>query len=188
VAPSKTRRVEVDQSINDDGLALFVKFATSFHRISHALDAQLTQQLQLPLVWYTALQQLGLAPNTELTLSDLSAQCGLSLAGGSRLAVRLEDAGYVKRVQSGEDRRVWFVQLRDDGCRVLNSAITICAKLIDAEMVEPLSSSERWLLERALTTLATDERRPKNPTVEAIRARRGASHELDKDSVPVNLS
>jgi DNA-binding MarR family transcriptional regulator len=181
MASRSAHRVVIDEAIDDDRLQLFDRLIAAQQRIAGQLDRELTERLELSIVWFYALEHLGRAPNAELALSDLSSKCGLSLAGGSRLAARLEATNYITRTRSTEDKRVWFAQLTDEGARILNSAVAIAVELIDREMFEPLSSSERWLLDRALTTLAAAERKPKNPTIEAIRERRAAAREQDKE-------
>jgi DNA-binding MarR family transcriptional regulator len=79
------------------------------------LDRELEAAHGLPLNEYEVLFLLARAPDGRLRMSELADQVLLSQSGLTRLADRLERAGFVVRVRCAEDRRGLFAQITDEG-------------------------------------------------------------------------
>lgn len=77
------------------------------------LDSQLQRDFGLNLAAYELL--LTLEEQGELRMSDLAAQLRYSAGGLTRLADRLQQAGYIERRRCPEDGRGFWLQLTRSG-------------------------------------------------------------------------
>ncbi len=90
--------------------------------LPRALDADLIREQKLPLVEYLALVHLSEAPERQLRMKDLAADCNLSLSGMTRVANRLEAEGFIERVTCASDARGSNATLTDHGLDRLKQA------------------------------------------------------------------
>lgn len=80
-------------------------FLRAFGTLVPALDEELQQAYHLPLTSYELLLLLSLAPNQQLTMSDLAGRMLFSPSGLTRLVERLEREGMVARQPGQIDSR-----------------------------------------------------------------------------------
>lgn len=90
--------------------------------LPRVVDADMVREAGLPLSEYTALRHLSETPGNLMRMSELAAACDLSLSGMTRVVIRLERQGWVKRVKSAEDGRGWNAVLTDAGLARLERA------------------------------------------------------------------
>jgi DNA-binding MarR family transcriptional regulator len=76
-----------------------------------AAEAGLTTQR------YDLLLQIKAAPAGHSTVTELAARLHLRQTAVTELVKRAEEAGLVQRTRSGEDRRVFLLELTQDGDR-----------------------------------------------------------------------
>lgn len=90
-----------------------------YHRITCALDRQLTAQHGLTVSDFEVLQQLY-APGPDypqLRMNELCERVHLSQSAFSRLITRLEHAGLVERAMCSEDRRSAYTRITEAGAK-----------------------------------------------------------------------
>src|SRR6478735_8933615 len=78
------------------------------------LNAELEQDVGLPMRWYDVLVHLEETPD-GLRMNELADRILYSKSGFTRVVDRMEEAGLVRRVRPENDRRSIFVVLTDEG-------------------------------------------------------------------------
>ena len=84
-----------------------------------AVDAQLQRDAGMPLAYYEILVRLSEAPGRALRMSQLAEAASASKSRASHAVARLEERGWVKRVDCPTDRRGQVAMLTDQGYAVL---------------------------------------------------------------------
>lgn len=97
-------------------------FVTACHSFFAAIDAQLQRDSGMPLAYYEILVRLSEAPDRALRMSQLAEAAGASKSRTSHAVARLEDRGWVRRVDCPTDRRGQIARLTDEGYAVLVAA------------------------------------------------------------------
>src|SRR5919202_3121237 len=87
-----------------------------------ALDAELVQAHDLPLISYEVLITLDAAPGRRRRMAELADSVLLSRSGTTRLVHRLEREGLLAREDCPDDRRGSFAVLTDRGAELLERA------------------------------------------------------------------
>ena len=85
-------------------------------------DAGLTPQR------YDLLLQLKAAPEGRSTVTELGKRLYLRQTAVTELVKRAEEAGLVRRTRSSADRRVYLLELTDDGDRKVTRVFTALAR------------------------------------------------------------
>lgn len=116
---------------------LFMKVAAD----QSAAHATLTKQELL------TLDVLGVRGPSRM--GEVADHLGVGQSAVTPLVDRLEAAGTVRRRRSDTDRRVWLVELTDDG-RAVFAAESAAYERVAAEMLAPLEPEERETLVRLL--------------------------------------
>ena len=110
--PSKSELNQADQSW---GGLLF-----AHAKVLNALEADLLEQHDLPLIWFDLLNRLREAPERRMRMTDLQEASLFTSSGITRLIDRIEDAGLVTRVRSSQDRRGVYVAITRVGNDKIN--------------------------------------------------------------------
>ena len=84
-------------------------------RLTERLNAELEEQVGIPLSWFEVLAQLHWAPDECGRMGELADGLLLSRGGVTRLIARMEDAGLVRRETPATDRRATYAHLTDAG-------------------------------------------------------------------------
>jgi DNA-binding MarR family transcriptional regulator len=84
-----------------------------------AVDAQLQRDAGMPLAYYEILVRLSEAPGRALRMSQLAEATSASKSRASHAVARLEERGWVRRVDCPTDRRGQVAELTDEGYAVL---------------------------------------------------------------------
>jgi DNA-binding MarR family transcriptional regulator len=87
-----------------------------------AVDAQLQRDAGMPLAYYEILVRLSEAPGRALRMSQLAEAASASKSRASHAVARLEERGWIRRVDCPTDRRGQVAQLTDEGYAVLAGA------------------------------------------------------------------
>jgi DNA-binding MarR family transcriptional regulator len=88
---------------------------------------------------FLAVGVLGLGPKR---MGDLAARLAIAPASATALVDRLEAEGLVRRRRSERDRRVWLVELTDEGTRTVGE-IGALYRQVATEMLAPLTEAEQ---------------------------------------------
>jgi DNA-binding MarR family transcriptional regulator len=125
------------------------------YALPRAIDLDMRQEQQLPLIDYSALMHLSEAPARRLRMSELAAACELSLSGMSRLAGHLESQGLVRRVRSSDDARVSYAVLTDAGFARLEQAWPTNLASMRRNFLDHLKGIDLAMLAKAFEQTAT---------------------------------
>src|SRR6516164_4274967 len=87
-----------------------------------AVDAQLQRDAGMPLAYYEILGQLSEAPGRALRMSQLAEAASASKSRASHAMARLEERGWVRRVDCPTDRRGQVCELTEEGFDALSVA------------------------------------------------------------------
>lgn len=74
-------------------------------RVVRGLEADMLERHDLPITWFDLLSRLKQAPGHRLRMYELEEASVFTRSGLTRVADRIEQAGYVRRERSAEDRR-----------------------------------------------------------------------------------
>ena len=97
-------------------------YVSSCHAFFAAIDAQLQRDAGMPLAYYEILVQLSEAPDRALRMSELAEQTRSSRSRLSHAVSRLEERGWVRRVDCPTDKRGQVAVLTDEGMDVMRAA------------------------------------------------------------------
>jgi DNA-binding MarR family transcriptional regulator len=86
------------------------------------LDRELQRDAKMPHTYYEILVLLSEAPQRRMRMSQLADAMLSSRSRLSHAAARLEEAGWLRRVGCGTDRRGQFAELTDEGFAALAAA------------------------------------------------------------------
>jgi DNA-binding MarR family transcriptional regulator len=87
-----------------------------------AVDAQLQRDSGMPLAYYEILVRLSEAPDRSLRMTQLAEASSSSKSRLSHAVARLEERGWVRRVDCPTDRRGQIAMLTDQGFAALSAA------------------------------------------------------------------
>jgi DNA-binding MarR family transcriptional regulator len=105
----------------------------------HALDRQLERDADLSLSDYELLVRLSEAPGQQLRMRELTHATLSTRSGVTRAVTRLENAGWVRRVDCEDDRRGTLAELTPSGARKLAAAAPGHVAAVRAHMLDRLS-------------------------------------------------
>lgn len=95
----------------------------SFHVwLPTRLEAQLKRDAGISHYDYFALTQLWRAPEYVLRMSELAAECDMTLSHLSRVIARLEKQEFVRRLPDPDDGRCTLAELTDAGLALFEQA------------------------------------------------------------------
>ena len=90
-------------------------------KVVQALEKDLLAYADLPLNWLDVMNRLNEHPDRRLRIHELAERSLFTRSGLTRLVDRIENAGYVEREHSRDDRRGVYVTLTDSGAAKLES-------------------------------------------------------------------
>ncbi|GAA1643137.1 MarR family winged helix-turn-helix transcriptional regulator [Catellatospora bangladeshensis] len=108
-----------------------------------ALDRQLETDSGVSFTDYELLVHLSEAPGRRLRMRDLADASFTSRSGVTRAVTRLEDAGWVRRVECDDDRRGMHAELTEAGAAKLAEAAPGHVSAVRAYMFDHLSKEEQ---------------------------------------------
>jgi MarR family 2-MHQ and catechol resistance regulon transcriptional repressor len=129
--------------INDERLQLSGLLVDTQNRLVRVLSEELEEACGIPLTWFDVLVRLGAAEAGWLTMTQLASEISLTSGGVTRLVDRIAEAGLVERLQCPSDRRSVHVSLTDAGRDKLAEAAAVHLAGLDANLMSPLSETER---------------------------------------------
>jgi DNA-binding MarR family transcriptional regulator len=97
-------------------------FLTACQTLFGSIDAQLLHDSQIPHGYYEILVRLSEAPDRALRMTQLAEASASSKSRLSHAVARLEERGWVRRVDCATDRRGQIAQLTDEGFTALAGA------------------------------------------------------------------
>lgn len=97
-------------------------FMAASRLLFDTLDRELQRDAGMPHTYYEILVRLSEAPDRRLRMSELAESMLSSRSRLSHAAARLEEAGWLRRVECETDRRGAFAELTDAGFATLAAA------------------------------------------------------------------
>ena len=118
---------------------------TTFGMLLEAHAAVLTQvgnefeaTSGIPVTWFEVMLRLARSPEHRLRMAELAKQIGLSTSGLTRLADRMEAAGYLRREACPTDRRGAHAVLTDEGLDLMRKAVPGHIDSLERHVAGPL--------------------------------------------------
>jgi DNA-binding MarR family transcriptional regulator len=131
-----------DEPLTDPYMQAWGQVVRAYQRVTGALEQTARDEAGMPLTWIEVMTRLSAAPGRRQRMTDLACSVGFSESGISRLANRLEEAGYITRELSRSDRRSTDAVLTDDGAAALDRATKVIAPALRAHLAGPLAPAE----------------------------------------------
>jgi DNA-binding MarR family transcriptional regulator len=135
--------------------------------VMREIDRRLRHEGLISLADYGVLITLVTAPGLRLRMSDLGAQRMLTPSGITRVVVRLEEQGFVRREPDPADGRAAFAALTRSGLEALRRAQVVHHATVRELYVGRLTEHEldrlAWLLEKALPGVVSASAWPPPP-------------------------
>lgn len=129
-------------------------FLRAHARVTRVLDAELSDECELPLGTYEVLLHLSEAPGRRLRMTELADRVLLSRSGLTRLVDRMEREGLISRESCPSDLRGTNAVLTDAGYERLRAAAPVHLRGVREHMVDLLTPEEVAVLAKALGRIA----------------------------------
>jgi DNA-binding MarR family transcriptional regulator len=113
-----------------------------------ALDRQLQSDAGMPHTYYEILVRLSEAPGRQLRMSVLAEAARSSRSRLSHAVSRLEERGWIRRVDCPTDKRGQVAELTDEGFAALVDAAPGHVAEVRKHMIDTLTSDQVQQLER----------------------------------------
>ena len=113
-----------------------------------ALDRQLQRDSGMPLAYYEILVRLSEAPQRSLRMSELADATRSSRSRLSHAVARLEERGWVKRVDCETDKRGQLATLTDAGFAALEAAAPAHVATVRKFLIDQLAPEQVDQLEQ----------------------------------------
>ena len=84
-------------------------------KVVRALEAEMVDKHDLPLTWFDLMGRIKQAPGQRLRMHELEEVSLFTRSGITGLADRIENAGFVRRERSAEDRRGVYLAITQAG-------------------------------------------------------------------------
>ena len=121
------------------------------------LDTELKDATGIPQRWYDVLVHLEESPD-GVPMNELAERILYSKSGFTRVVDRMEEAGLVRRVRPGHDRRSILVLLTDKGTETMERARLHHRDGIDRHFSQHLTDADVKALTGALEKLSSHAR------------------------------
>jgi len=128
-----------------------------------AVDVQLQRDSGMPLAYYEILVRLSEAPDRSLRMTQLAEASSSSKSRVSHAVARLEERGWVRRMDCPTDRRGQIAMLTDQGFAALSAAAPGHVEQVRQVLFDALSAEQlRQLDEISAAILAKAASSPRD--------------------------
>ncbi len=117
-------------------------FVDANRLVTHAVDAQLQRDSDMPHAYYEILARLSEAPGRALRMAELAARSRSSRSRLSHAVARLEARGWVRRSDCLSDRRGQVAELTADGYAALVAAAPRHVAQVRAAVFDALDAAQ----------------------------------------------
>jgi DNA-binding MarR family transcriptional regulator len=122
--------------------------------LQRRLDADLERDQRMSLSEYTVLRILSETDGRQMRMSELAAACDMSLSGMTRLATKLEAAGFLERRPCPSDARGFNAVLTEAGFARLEEAWPAHLASVRRHLFDHLDEVDLCKLTAALLRIA----------------------------------
>lgn len=120
------------------------------------IETRLGKELGIGLADHEALINIHLC-DSELKMSDLADLLVLSRGGITKLVDRLEEAGFLRRDASADDRRVTILAVTADGVATVKKSRAIIDEIVFDRWASRISDDEAKLIKELIRRAYHDE-------------------------------
>jgi DNA-binding MarR family transcriptional regulator len=117
-------------------------FLTACHTLFATVEGQLLRDSDIPHGYYEILVRLSEAPGRALRMTQLAEASTSSKSRLSHAVARLEERGWVKRMDCATDRRGQIAQLTDKGFAALAAAAPGHAEQVRRSLIDRLTPEQ----------------------------------------------
>jgi DNA-binding MarR family transcriptional regulator len=117
-------------------------FMAACRLLFSGVDAQLQRDAGMPLAYYEILVHLSEAPGHALRMSQLAEATAASKSRASHAVARLEERGWVRRVDCPTDRRGQVAELTAEGYAALAAAAPGHVEQVRGTLFDPLTPEQ----------------------------------------------
>jgi len=117
-------------------------FLAATQTLFSAVEAQLQRESGIPHGYYEILVRLSEAPDRSLRMSQLAAASTSSKSRLSHAVARLEERGWVERLDCPTDRRGQFARLTDAGFAALEAAAPAHAEQVRRSLFDRITAEQ----------------------------------------------
>jgi DNA-binding MarR family transcriptional regulator len=118
-----------------------------------ALDRQLQQESGMPHGYYEILVRLSEPPERTMRMSELADATRSSRSRLSHAVARLEERGWIERLDCETDRRGQLARLTDAGLQALRDAAPGHVAAVRRHVIDRLSADQIGQLEKIAATI-----------------------------------
>lgn len=130
------------QWLNDDEQRAWRAYIESSKVLFDALDRQLQRDADMPHAYYEILVTLSEVPDRSLRMSELADRTRSSRSRLSHAVARLEERGWVERVDCATDKRGQLAHLTDVGFDALAAAAPGHVEAVREHLVDRLTPDQ----------------------------------------------
>jgi DNA-binding MarR family transcriptional regulator len=117
-------------------------FLTATQTLFSAVEGQLQRESGIPFGYYEILVRLSEAPGRALRMSQLAEASASSKSRLSHAVARLEERGWIERLDCATDRRGQIAKLTDAGYAALEAAAPNHVEYVRRSMFDVLSAEQ----------------------------------------------
>lgn len=128
--------------LNADEQIAWRSFVDGFRALIDVLDRQLQADSNLPITYFEILIPLSEAEDRTLRMSELAEAARSSRSRLSHAVARLEERGWVRRLNCPTDRRGQLAQLTDEGFAVVEAAAPGHVEAVRKYLIDRLSPEQ----------------------------------------------
>jgi DNA-binding MarR family transcriptional regulator len=136
VADTQTRWLSTDEQ------QAWRAFLTATHTLFSAVEGQLQRESGIPHGYYEILVRLSESPGRELRMSQLAEASTSSKSRLSHAVARLEERGWVQRLDCETDRRGQVARLTDVGFAALEAAAPLHVEEVRRVLFDRLADEQ----------------------------------------------
>ena len=126
-------------------------FLETFGLVLRNLERRIKDDKAIPATWFDVLLHLHEAPEGRLRIGELAETLVLTPSNATRLLDRLEEAGYIRREATPEDRRAVFIALTEEGKSAFMAALPGNRRRVEEVFIRHLNDKDFRALHRALS-------------------------------------
>src|SRR5580698_3935111 len=135
-----------------------------------AVDVQLQRDSGMPLAYYEILVRLSEAPDRSLRMTQLAEASSSSKSRVSHAVARLEERGWVRRMDCPTDRRGQVAQLTDEGFAALAAAAPGHVEQVRRALLDVITPEQLGQLREISAAIIAAADEPRGPAVAILDA------------------
>ena len=128
--------------LSDDEQRAWRAYLEATNLLFDVLDRQMQQDSDMPHAYYEILVRLSESPERSMRMSELAVATRSSRSRLSHAVARLEERGWVERVECPTDRRGQVAHLTDKGFATLAAAAPGHVEMVHRHVVDPLTPEQ----------------------------------------------